>query len=275
MAALALVLGGCRAGGAPESAGPVVFFDAAGNRMVVGQNPKPAASDAASEPQPQTPDELTADLGKKDFGGESYVDADDFQRRLDQREAQRFYVVPDGSGSRQMLSAGDIGIGEQPAPAQELPVAGQWRVCRVIVPLLPLKPAQRYDVHFPALDDDKIAHAGYLLAAPEGATRALLRTWIRGGSRAFPVLARVDAEGRVVSIVNNMPTQSIPESTFRYGSVMGTLSLPAAADSKTRYALLDAVTLAGRMPPSCGMPEGGEGISAGLVTLQFSGMGEQ
>lgn len=217
--------------------------------------------------------ELTAGIEKQAFRGDDYVDSDALVNELDQRESQRFFIVPDGSGGKQMLEAGKIGAGPPRMSAPEEPVTSvQWQVCRVIVPLLEQKPFRRYDVHFPATDENDVVYAGFLLGAPDNSERAMLQVWTRKGERAAPVLARVDGQGRVLSIVNNMPTQSVPETNFRYASVVASISLTNPGN--TRYALLDGARLRGKLPSTCGLNVPDE-ASAGLVTLQFSGSGEE
>lgn len=272
-----LLIAACRS--SPEQgsvAGPVVFIDAAGNRMTVAGATGTGSAQADANPAeaPEATTSTQASLPTKDFRGEGFVDSEDFEKELEERQSERFFVIPDGSGLRQTLPAGAIGAGTQriTAPVEPTTSAG-WQVCRVILPLLELKPAARYDVSFPAMDEDSVVYGGYLLPAPPRSSRMTVWSYVRKGIRAEPVLARVDEQGRVLSIVNNMPTQSIPETGFRYASVGGNVSLNHFAGS-ARFALLDGARLQGKLPPACGLTSIAGGGS-GLVTVQFSESGGQ
>jgi len=270
---IALTLAGCRGSHEPQRlAGAVVFVDAAGNRMVVDNRGAPAAQQAEQPVAAESP-RLPESLPRSRFQGDDFVDSDALMQELEQKESQRFYVIPDGIGGRQMVEAGTLGIGAVPPPEPPAPaVAAQWRVCRVIVPLVELKPAKRYDLRFPAEDARGIARAGFRLRAPAGARRVELETFIRAGTSAVPLLARLDAQGRVLSIVNNLPTQSIPESVFRYASVIAGTELIAGGGAD--YAVLDAAVLQGRLPAECGL-QVRERPGSGQVTVQFSGSDDE
>lgn len=239
------------------------------------------ATAGASDPGPTKAEEVSAPdapaapaLPAARFQGEEYVDAAELQQSLQAQEGKRFFVVPDGSGRKQTIQGAQLGIGlpEEAPMTPDLPI---WQSCRVKLPLISLKAAKRYDLTLPATDKDKVSHAGFLLLAPAGARRVTIKAWEQAGRRAAPVLAQADGEGRIVAIVNNMPTQSIPETAFRYASVGGTIPLPASESRPTFYALLDARLLAGKLSSSCGMAVAEEGTGNGLVTLQFSGMSEE
>lgn len=273
-----LVLVGC--GGLasrtdPAVGGPVVFVDAAGNRMVVD-----TSSRARAKPSPEAPEKTapvaTATGKALSFAGEDYVDAGDLQQQMDSREKERFFVVPDGSGARQTLTADQMGVGDAAANAAALPALPVLALSAcdtaVRLPLLAGDRRRHHELEFPAIHRQH-RYAGYLVTPPGNALGVTLWTWVQKGRRASPLLAIVDADGAVTAIVNNFPTESIPESMFRYGRVGGSMSLGAALPIGGHVAVLDgamATTLlpAGCLPAAAGAADDQAG---GLVTLEFSG----
>lgn len=275
-----LVLLGCQhSPDARNVAGPVVFIDAAGNRMVVNTAPEPAKPGGVTAPV--TPAEEaagnnTTPATELPFAGEMYVDAAEVERDLAKRDEQRFFIVPDGTGGRQYLPAGAIGAGEGSGPPPPEAVAtAAWQTCRVIVSLLVLPLDDRHELVFPVKDEQLKRHAGYLLPVSEQTNAVTLWSYVKESGRPMPVLARVDVEGRILAIVNNMPTQLIPETRFRYGKVGGSVSIPAAVVSSGRIAVLDGALLRDKLPPSCGLVTSSDYVSDGQVSLQFRVMGDK
>lgn len=274
---------------------PVVFVDAAGNRMSIVEPVAPpppgaavtppaaesearaspgglaeaaqaVATEAGESPHPAFP------AGAAEFQGEHYLDSGQMDQELARRNQQRFFLVPDGSGRQQTLSAGNIGAFEpgEPAPQYPSPV---WQTCRVILPLLPVKERRFHELRFPA-SDGKQNYAGFRLQVSEGLDHLTLWSYRQRGHQAIPVLARLDIEGRVLEVVNNMPTLSIPETSFRHARSGGRLDM--REQHFAQLAVLDAGLLRDRLSGECRMPGlVQDAATDGVVTLQFTTTGEK
>lgn len=268
-----VLLAGCRSSQESQRlAGPVVFVDAAGNRMIVDNRGEKPAHTSSVQAESEAQSAVLDGVPTGSFRGDAFMDSEDFMNELEQRESQRFYVIPDGTGGKQTVEARQLGVDAQRKPEPPAPDgAVSWRVCRIIVPLLALPLSRRHDIHFPAEDDDGVIHAGYRFVAPEGARSVQIDAYVRDGQQAQVLLARLDENGRVLSIVNNMPTQSIPETVFRYATVVGKADLVEGAG--VHYGLLDASRLSGRLPDACGA-QLQPNRAAGQVTVQFLGSEE-
>lgn len=230
----------------------------------------------------------TADAGTTNPGpgsstvyeGDSFVDVETFERELEERNRERFFTFPDGSGSRQTVTRGVLAEAvPSPVPVSEpLPETG-IRPCgaRVRLPVIREKGSQRqYDLEYPALER-RDRRAGYVLPVPAGATGVSLDAWVRAGQYNEVVLGVLDAEGFVVAVVNNSPTESIPETPFRYASVKWVLSLPRPVVAAGAVLVLDREVAARSLPAACRVPagEGGKNFSGGRVTLRFLGNAEK
>ncbi|HEY0663631.1 MAG TPA: hypothetical protein VGD18_03395, partial [Thiobacillaceae bacterium] len=124
-------------GSAP--AGPVVFIDATGNRVVVD---RPAIA-AATAPKPEAGMELapiTQALGRtaappvatpEPLDPSAYVDAEEFERQMEEKSGNRFYMLPDGTGTYRAVTASTLAAGA-PLPPPEVTgegAPGQWLAC--------------------------------------------------------------------------------------------------------------------------------------------------
>lgn len=258
-----LCVAGCQGSGAGRAAagGQVVFVDVAGNQMMVDV--------AASSPD----DELS-------WAGEVYEDTESFEARVQERGADRFFVVPDGSGSTQTLMADDVvGVAD---PSYRDDVVGvtdpsysdaHWVHCAVPVALalLPVAAQQRHTLAFPVIEKG-LRYAGYrvpLPAMPLTARAQGLSVWsyVRKGRHVDVLIAALNEDdGNITAVIDNMATETIPESAFRYGSVGGSVRLAGAADPvPTQWAVLDGEWVRASAPGACWPPIAVGPASAGQV----------
>ena len=290
-APLAFLLVACSARQPESVAGPVVFFDAAGNRMLVDveatrPSPAPAVDAPVSDPgsvvegKLPAPGPVRTDIpetvtGATGLSTADYPDADELLAKSRESEKERFFVIPDGTGRTSTLSV-DGGTLDMARSARSEPlVALSWQSCRIVAPLLAREAALAQQLEFP-VNDGRHKYAGYMLVLPDDAAIVELWAYEVRGERAAPLLARVDEEGRIVAVVNNMPTESIPESRFAYARLGGKRMLSGLpAGTARRIAVLDSALMGPRMLAKClgegAVPEAGAQSSTPAAAVRSRG----
>lgn len=289
---VAAALAGCqqRAADGATSAGPVTFVDAAGNRMVVdvpvdAATAAPARSawvDAASAGQGEAavpagvaPGASTV-IPAATLDATTYVDVEDLERQVLERNKERFYLLPDGTGGQQVVTAGaiDLSTGARtpaytvtPGP-RATPVA-----CPVSAPLAHLLPAderhRQYSLQFPVTDPEFAGRrfAGYSIAVPDGVRLARVMAIVRSGLSADVAVVLANQAGVALAVVNNIATESIPESAFRYAMVGA--NVPLDAKPGLRLVVLEGPWARKVLPQVCRPAERPATSVTGKVSVEF------
>ncbi len=296
---LLLCLVGCQGSGAGRGGeiGQIVFVDVAGNQMVVDVAGRDAGDADAADSRANGPllEDIPTDTASSADGlswaGEVYEDAESFEARVKDRSADRFFVVPDGSGSTQTLTAELLGAGGVPVGGVHdadnrghgppLPQA-HWIQCAepVALALLPAAMQRQHNLVFPVIEKG-LRYAGYRVPLPEGVRGVSVWSYIRKGRHVDALLASVGNGGdNITAVIDNIATETVPESMFRYGSVGGRVLLASATTvAPAQLAVLDGTLVRGSAPVQCwpSIPPNasallsGEMTFGGAVTLEFSG----
>lgn len=288
LAAAALV--GCqqRPADGAASAGPVTFVDAAGNRMVVDVPVDASAAAPAREAWVDSATTAQAVLSDGTAPGSStaipaatldattYVDVEDLERQVLERNKERFYLLPDGTGGQQVVTAGaiDLSTGARtpaytvtPGP-RATPIA-----CPASAPLAHLLPAderhRQYSLQFPVTDPEFAGrrYAGYSIAVPDGVRLARVMAIVRGGLSADVAVVLADQAGVALAVVNNIATESIPESAFRYAMVGA--NVPLDTSPGRRLVVLEGPWARKVLPQVCRPAERPATSVTGKVSVEF------
>lgn len=254
---MAAALAACAGPRQPGNGGMAAWVDPVTGRQVVVQT----ASDPAITSTP-TPEGALANLS---LDVAEHVDADLMDQELERRRADRFFMMPDGTGSVRTMKAVQL----DPALRDETPGrpiasgegegaagAGSWQICagNGLVPGLATRKGdtRRHVLSFPAAVGQTFRH-GYRVPVPPGATDAAFSTVVGKGKAVHPVLAVLDDQGALVSVAYSQPTETVPETRFRYARVEFRVILPTVAGGQS-LAVLDAVS-AKRFLRACGLDE--------------------
>lgn len=282
-----LLLACARDGAAP--AGPVVFIDAAGNRMVVDA---PAIA-AATAPKPEAGMELapiTEALVRTDaptvmpapepIDESAYVDAEEFERQMEEKSGNRFYMLPDGTGTYSAVTAATLAAGEPPPPPEVTGegAPGQLLACppggAALKYLLRVEDESRaHTLEFPVLDPSlksRQRYAGYRLHIPPGVEQARLSGFHgKGGSPDVVVLQAID--GVPLAVINNYATESIPENLFRYAMVRGSMPILAGGRKARELVVMEGAWARRVLHPACRPDQAGHKSTGGKVAIEFVG----
>lgn len=257
-AGVIFLLVGCTATG-DHSGGVAAYVDPVSGRQVVIEVPASEAAPAL----PSLPSTEAAST-RQSYGlpiadDAEYIDADVLDRELLQRDGERFFVLPDGTGVTRPVAAADLGA-VRPSGVVDagslsrqaaIPQGEIWRTCSSgpVLPVLPVGAERRHVLSFPAVSGER-RHAGYRIPVPAG--RQFLELWsvVRGDGAVMPVLAQVDGQGRVVAVAYSVPTQTQPETPFRYARLGFRLILPAIPPDGS-LVVLDAALVQALLPPDC------------------------
>lgn len=274
-------------GSAP--AGPVVFIDAAGNRMVVD---RPAIA-AATAPKPEAGMELapiTEALVRTDapqaalpapepIDKSAYVDAEEFERQMEEKSGNRFFMLPDGTGTYSAVTAATLAAGEPPPPE----VAGEGSPGQLLAcppggePLQYLlqvdDESRAHTLEFPVLDPSlksRQRYAGYRLHIPPGVEQARLSGFHgKGGSPDVVVLQAID--GVPLAVINNYATESIPENLFRYAMVRGSMPILAGGGKARELVVMEGAWARRVLHQACRPEQAGHKSTGGKIAIEFVG----
>lgn len=264
---------GCQGQQYTGESSQVVFRDVAGNQMVVDVIPQ--SSRATTEPSSTSLALAAADDLLWD--NEHYTDSDVLDAAASDRNRERFFVVPDGSGNRQIMTSDMLGLTDAAPSADVLGSAirvAELSVCDAPLAraLLPASPQASAHLVFPVIDKG-LQYMGYRIAVPPDASVISLWAYLRKGTHVDAMLALLDEDNRIIAIVNNMMTESVPETLFRYGKVGGQAALSAPVPDQ--LAVLDGRLADDMLLGKCNIAARAlpiEGLSsAGMVSLGFSG----
>lgn len=268
---MAAALAACAGGPRQPGNGMAAWVDpVTGRQVVVETDSKPAAttpavSTPAATAPALTPVQQEASPANLSLDAADHVDADLMDQELERRRADRFFMMPDGTGSVRTMKAVQL----DPALRDETPGrpvaagegvgaagAGFWQACARggLVPGLADRKdsARRHVLSFPAAVGQTFRH-GYRVPVPPGATDAAFSTVVGKGKAVHPVLAVLDDQGALVSVAYSQPTETVPETRFRYARVGFRVILPTVAGGQS-LAVLDAVS-AKRFLRACGLDE--------------------
>lgn len=291
-AALVLVsslLLACQARDGSAPSGPVVFIDAAGNRMVVDA---PAIA-AATAPKPEAGMELapiTEALVRTDtpavmpaqepIDESAYVDAEEFERQMEEKSGNRFYMLPDGTGTYSAVTAATLAAGE-PAPPPEVTgegAPGQLLACppggEPLQYLLQVEDESRaHTLEFPVLDpnlESRQRYAGYRLHIPPGVEQARLSGFHGKGSSPDVVVLQA-VNGVPLAVINNYATESIPENLFRYAMVRGSMPILAGGGKARELVVMEGAWARRVLHRACRPDQAGHKSTGGKVAIEFVG----
>lgn len=241
---------------------------AAGSPVAAGGDAAsvPAAGGEGAAPRPR----LTT------LDDEQYIDVEDMDRELARRESDRFYVLPDGTGVTRTVLASEVGgdgVDAPPAAAVIGEAGAVWRRCAAAaaIPLVPKAADKRQVLQFPAVPARQVEPVGYRMPVPAGAASIQVWSILKSAHAVSPVPAVLDAQGRVVAVAYSASTQTLPETSFRYGRVGFILPVPVLPEGGA-LAVMDAALLAGLLPARCTpIPDDAAyaPTSTGTVTLDF------
>lgn len=207
---------------------------------------------------------------------DQYLDVDVLDAQLRQRESERFYLLPDGGGGRQVVTAGVLAgtAKAEPVAGAEVPTA-VWRSCAA-APAIPhllavTDTATQQSLVFPVIDPraPSVRYGGYSLPLPDRATQARVQAIVRDGMSADIAVVLVNAAGSAVAAVNNIATESIPETLFRYAMVAGNVPLAGHAESGYRLVVMEAPWARKLLPAGCQPAVGNKVAVAGRVSVEF------
>lgn len=218
--------------------------------------------DTVSKSLPSIPEEATTP-GVLRLDDVDHVDVEVMDQELERRRAERFFMMPDGTGSVRSMKAvqldpalRDLSPAHPPAGAGgggDIGLAS-WNACaagRLVPGLVARKDADRRHVlAFPAAIRQTFRH-GYRVPVPPGATIAAFSTVVGKGKAVHPVIALLDDQGALVSVAYSQPTETVPETRFRYARVGFRVDLPPVGEGQS-LAVLDAVS-AKRYLLACGL----------------------
>lgn len=250
--------------------------------VTISPSQLPAIEQPPSAP-PSTPTSAptSAPLPLDPLAEEQYIDVEVLEQQMKQRESERFYLLPDGGGGRQVVTAGVLAGTARPTPATEPSTSASWRACGTPPPLPHLliipDQNQQHSLVFPVVDPryPGTRFAGYSLALPAAATRARVLAIVRAGVAADIAVVLLDGAGRPVAAVNNIATESIPEKPFSYAMVGGNVPLSGHAGAGYRLALMEAPWARKVLPEAC-RPEPVERTAvAGRVSVEFTQEGSK
>lgn len=276
----------CQARDGATPAGPVVFFDAAGNRMVIDQPPA-----AAGEPKPEAGMEL-APIAQADARTDApppattaidetaYLPAEEFERQMEERSGNRFFMLPDGTGTYSAVTAATLAAGQPPPP----PVVsgegapGQLLACppggEPLKYLLEVEDESRaHTLAFPAIDPSlktRQRYAGYRLHIPPGVERVRLSGFHGKGGSPDVVVLQARA-GVPLAVINNYATESIPENLFRYAMVRGSMPILAGGGKARELVVMEGGWARRVLPRECRPDQAGHKSTGGKVAIEFVG----
>lgn len=289
---LAAVLPGChRAADSGAPAGPVTFVDAAGNRMVVDVPSAGSASVAPAQsawidmanaeqgdgqPSAGTAPGQSSPLTADALDTTTFVDVDDLEREVRERNKERFYLLPDGMGGKQVVTAGAMDLtasGQTPAYTITSGPRAVFLACPASAPLAHLLPEddrhRQYSLMFPVTDPEYAGRrfAGYSIAVPDEVRLARVLAIVRSGTSADVAVVLTDRAGVALAVVNNIATESIPESAFRYAMVGANVPLDPAPG--LRLVVLEGPWARKILPAACRPAERSAVAVAGKVSVEF------
>lgn len=277
----------CQARDGAIPAGPVVFVDAAGNRVVVDS---PAIA-AATSPQPEAGMELVpireaisrddaVPVAPEPIDESAYVDAEEFERQMEEKAGNRFYMLPDGPGSFSAVTAATMNAGE-PEPSPDVlgeGAPGQLLACppgaAALQYLLTVEEELRaHTLEFPARDPTlktNQRYAGYRLRIPPGVEQVRLSGFHgKGGSPDVVVLQAID--GVPLAVINNYATKSIPENLFRYAMVQGSMPVLAGGGKARELVVMEGGWARRVLHSACRPDQAGHTSTGGKVAIEFLG----
>lgn len=282
------LLAGCTATGSSPGGMAAYVDPVTGRQVVVETAPPPGEAGAMVDGGAAPAATVSAGQGAGGQGAalrprlttlddEQYIDVEDMDRVLEQRESERFYVLPDGTGMTRTVMASEVGSDGVDAPPAADTVAGEagavWRRCDspAAIALVTKRVDRRQVLQFPAVPARQVEPVGYRMAVPPGAVSIQLWSILKSAHAVSPVPAVLDAKGRVVAVAYSASTQTLPETAFRYGRVGFILPVPVLPEGGA-LAILDAALLAGVLPPRC-LPIPDDApyapTSTGTVTVDF------
>lgn len=286
IALVSSLLFACQAPDGARPAGPVAFVDVSGHRVVIDDSklpPEPVVARAAAATpsvvaSSAAPSPATAGI----LDEAEYVPAEEFERQMDEKAGDRFYLVPDGKGGLGPVTAKTLEAGE-PAPAA--PVVGELPEHQE--PLLACPPGGARLEHLLLLDDKARAltldfpvhdptlktrqrFAGYRLKIPSGATGVRLTGILRNGaSPDVAVLQAIDAVP--LAVVNNYATESIPETPFRYAMVKGAMPVLMGSGGARELVVIEGGWARQVLDTMCRPERGAHTATGGRVVVEFVG----
>lgn len=266
-----------QAGRAASPGGPVSFVDAAGNRMLVDM---PSATPVVAQPilpDAEIPGSASVQAAPDDLSLEAYPDSEQLSRERRALDNKRFYALPDGTGGRQVVTSEVLNAmapsEDEPGdrgPDTELLPCGK-------APAMPYllavdEAAVQHSLVFPVLDPSfsKRRYAGYSVPIPPAASTARILTILKNGLRADVVVFTADSTGVPIAVVNNIATETIPETLFRYAMVATNVPLSVGAAGQ-RLAVVEGTWARKLLPATCRppAPESGSAVS-GKVSVEFT-----
>ncbi len=273
-------LAGC-AGRTTAPSGPVVFVDAMGHRTVVDDRSAlapPAESHRAVDkligeaPQSASPVVTTP----APINDDEFVPSEEFERSMNEKSGQRFYMLPDGSGRLEGVTASEL-LADQAVQAVT-PTAEHSTLlaCKPGLPplahLLLLDEGGRahnleFPVHDPTLKTQQ-RYAGYRLPIPPETRSVRLAGVLQKGES--PDVVVLQANGGVpIAVVNNYATESIPENPFRYATVRGEMALLGSATASRELVVMEGAWARKTLDKSCRPEQGAHRSVSGKVSLEF------
>lgn len=271
------------AGCAERTAGPlgqVVFVDAAGNRMVVDDSRPPAPGVNRMQAIPGVEPGLplpVREVAEPPPDDADFLPVEEFEKRMEEKAGQRFFLLPDGQGGYEGVSASTLAAGDPvpPAGSGKTP-APVMLACRPGHPALEHlwlldEGGRSHNLEFPVRDPTlktRQRYAGYRVPIPED-TREIRMTGIfRDG--ASPDVVALQAEAMVpLAVVNNYATESVPENLFRYAMVVGVMPVLGEGRAVRELVVLEGGWARQVLDRSCRPAQGPHKSVAGKVAIEF------
>lgn len=212
----------------------------------------------------------------RQWDGENYIDAEEFEQSLERRSGERFYTLPDGLGGQTVVSAETM--------QRTVPEAGTaepehdtdpWLSCPPGGPLEHLwlldEGGRAHTLVFPAYDPTlttRRRYAGYRLPIPTGVDAVRVTGIIRQGLAPDVAVMQTGGAGSI-AVVNNYATESIPETLFRHAMVSGTVTLPAGDPETRELVVMEGGWARRTLDVSCRPVPVANSSHAGKVTVEF------